>query len=122
MNKINWLWVGISMVLLLITQVVLSFVFFLLGVMTLGVGLLLFLVIKPVSFWLTGYLSGVLSPGVTIKEPAIGAAAATILGALFESSRDSVSLFWTIVASLAAFGFALWGAQVGERHQGQIES
>ncbi len=114
----EWAWVLGSIVIFLIAQVLLSVVFGLLGVLTLGIGFVLFIILKPVTYFVGGYLTGLLSKGVTLAEPAVGAVIMTLLGSFFDISRIHHSrLGWAIVSSIVAFVVALVGASMGERRQ-----
>ena len=117
-KKIEWKWVLIALAIFLAAQLALSIIFGIVGVLTLGIGLILFVIIKPATYFLGGMLTGYVSPGVTIREPAIAAVIATVLGALFDGRGEGGGrLIWTIVAAVIAFLVALAGAQIGERMQ-----
>lgn len=114
----EWKWVLGSIVIFFIAQLLLSIVFGILGVLTLGIGFVLFLIIKPVTYFVGGYLTGLFSEGVTLAEPAIGAVIMTLLGSLFDLSRiHQHRLGWAIGSSIVAFIVALIGAGLGERRQ-----
>lgn len=74
------------------------------------------------SYLVGGFIVGVISPGVRIMEPAIGAffsAAASLVLALFMPlSFFRLSTWKLVVGGLIAFFLALWGAQIGERLSG----
>lgn len=113
MENIQWKWVLISIVIFVILQVVFSVVFAIFGILTLGFGFLLFVILRPIVYFVGGYITGMLSPGITIKEPAIGALIVVILGTLFDSTH-STGLFWLIISAAVSYFCALWGAQLGE--------
>jgi len=116
---INWKWVGASMIIFFIVQLILSIAFGLFGILTLGLGFLLFIIIKPIVYFAGGLITGVLSPGVTIKEPAIGAVAITVLGGIFDAGLLLQGrMLATILASILAFVVALIGATIGENMTG----
>jgi len=119
MNGIQWTWVGISLIIMMITQVILGVAFTLFGIVTLGFGFLLFLFLKPITYFIAGFLTGIISPGITIIEPAIGVAIATSLGVIFDAHRLFPGRVVALVFSGAlAFFLALWGATLGEKAQG----
>jgi hypothetical protein len=109
-------WVGISLLVFLAAQLVVNLAFVVFGLMTLGIGFLLFVIAKPVAYFLGGYITGRLSPGITIREPAIGAVIITVLGTLFDATRSSDGgILGMVISGLVAFFVALWGARLGER-------
>lgn len=113
-GTIQWNWVFISMAIFFVAQVILGVVFTIFGVLTLGIGFLLFIIFKPIVYFIGGFITGKLSPGLTIKEPAIGALIMVVLGTIFDSSHSTSGLGWLILSSIIAFGCALFGAQIGE--------
>jgi hypothetical protein len=116
--KIDWKWVLVAAAIFLVAQLALSLVFGLLGVITLGFGFVLFLILKPVTYFLGGLLTGYVSPGVTVREPAIAAVIISIAGAILDGRGEGGGrLLGTIVAAAVAFLCALAGAQIGERMQ-----
>ena len=116
--KLEWKWIGISVLIFLAIQVVLSIVFGVFGILTLGFGFLLFVIVKPLTYFLGGIATGLLSPGITIREPAVGAVIVSVLGIIFDASRSSGGrVVWMIVSGVIAFLLALAGAQIGERRQ-----
>lgn len=118
---LHWKWILLSIAVFLIVQLLLSAVFGLFGILTLGIGFLLFVIIKPVTFFAGGFVSGLVSRGVTILEPALGAALMTLLGGIFDARwLLPHRLSWTIGSSVVAFAVALVGATLGERAQGTI--
>jgi hypothetical protein len=117
-QPIDWKWVAIGVVILFAVQLALSITFGVLGIMTLGFGFLLFIVLKPVSYFLGGLLTGYLSPGITIREPAISAIIIAVAGILFDASRSAGGrLLGIIISSVVALFLAIAGAQIGERMQ-----
>lgn len=118
---LHWKWILLSIGIFLIVQLLLSAVFGLFGILTLGIGFVLFVVIKPVTYFAGGFLSGLFSRGITILEPALGAALITFFGGLFDARwLLPHRLSWTIGSSIVAFIVALIGAFIGERAQGTI--
>ncbi len=116
MEHIDWKWVAISIVIFLIAQIVLNFVFTVFGVLTLGFGFLIFLVAKPIIYFVGGYITGRVSPGVTVLEPAIGAVVIVVAGTVFDAIQARPGgLVGTILSGIIAFFFALLGARAGER-------
>ncbi|WP_028974652.1 hypothetical protein [Spirochaeta cellobiosiphila] len=119
MNEIRWSWVGISLIIMVVTQVLLGFAFTVFGLATLGMGFLLFLFLKPITYFVGGFITGYISPGITIVEPAIGVVLATVLSIIFDSQRLFPGrLIGLIFTSVIAFFLAIWGASLGERVQG----
>ena len=117
-RSIDWKWVLVSLVVLLAAQIALSIVFGILGILTLGIGWVLFLILKPAVYFLGGMLTGYISPGITIREPAIAAVIIAVVGAIFDGrGSGGGTLIATIVAAVIAFFCALAGAQIGERIQ-----
>lgn len=101
-----------------IAQVILGVVFGIFGVLTLGIGFILFIIIKPVVYFLGGLITGYLSPGETIKEPAIGAVIVSVAGIIFDSTQAGMgTLPRMIIAGVIAFACAMFGATIGERMQ-----
>lgn len=117
-NKVDWKWVGISILIFFIAQIVLSVVFGIFGVLTLGIGFLLFIIFTPVMYFVGGFITGYASPGITLIEPAIGALIMNVAGALFNRHGG----FGTIITAVIAFVFALIGAYMGEKFQSQTRN
>ena len=116
---LNLKWIGASMLIFFVVQLVLSIAFGIFGILTLGIGFLLFIIIKPIVYFVGGFITGILSPGVTIKEPAIGAVAITVLGGIFDAGiLLQGRMIGTILASILAFIVALVGATIGENMTG----
>lgn len=114
-SSLDWKWVFISMGIFFVAQLVLSIVFGVLGVLTFGFGFILFVILKPVVYFVGGYVTGRLSPGITIREPAMGAVIISVAGALFDSARVfGFRIFWVILSAVVAYAVALWGASMGE--------
>ena len=121
-DKFQWKWVLASIVIMFVTQGILSLVFGLFGILTLGFGFVLFLVLKPLTYFAGGYITGRISKGITIVEPAIAAVAITVLGVLFDSHRlFHGRLLSLIVSGALACGAAVFGASLGEKAQARIE-
>ena len=71
------------------------------------------------SFFLGAAGVAYASPGNTLKEPAISATMAVAVNALhYAVVSDDFSPLGIAIAVVIAYGFALVGAQVGERIQG----
>lgn len=118
---LHWKWILLSIGIFLVVQLLLSAAFGLFGILTLGIGFVLFVIIKPLTYFAGGFLSGLFSRGITILEPALGAALMTFLGGLFDARwLLPHRLSWTIGSSVVAFLVALIGALIGERAQGTI--
>ena len=111
---LRWKWVFISIMLILITQFALGFsagiVFYLMKLSAnqpVIIGL-----ITAISFFLGSMWAAYKSPGLTIKEPAIGSAIWVVLTNLFTRNFSGVLLGWVIPYLLA-----LGGAKCGENLQ-----
>lgn len=117
-TTIDWKWVGIGLVILLAVQLALSIAFTVLGVVTLGFGFIMFVVLKPVTYFLGGLLTGYVSPGITIREPAVAAVIVAVVGVIFDAGRSTGGrLLGLIISSVLALILAIAGAQIGERMQ-----
>lgn len=115
-TRIEWKWVFASILVFLVIQVLLSVVFGVFGLLTLGFGFVLFLILKPLTYFIGGIVTGRMSPGVTIREPAIGAVIVSVAGIIFDAGRSGGGrVLWMIVSGIIAFLLALAGAQIGER-------
>ncbi len=111
----NVRWFLYSIIIFFIAQIFLSILFVLFGFFTFGIGFLLFLVLKPLTYYIGGYITALLSPGITIREPAAGALAIVVLGFLFDAGRVSGGHFIGLIFSgVIAYFCALWGARSGE--------
>ncbi|MEM5948775.1 hypothetical protein WKV44_09515 [Spirochaetia bacterium 38H-sp] len=118
MGDIDWKWVGISIIIFFIAQIIFSIAFSILGIMTLGIGFLLFLILKPVVYYAGGLITGYISPGITIKEPAIGAFIIAVLGIILDSRHFGIGrLILSALSGGLAFFLALVGASTGEKMQ-----
>lgn len=118
---LHWKWILLSIGVFLIVQLLLSAVFGLFGILTFGIGFALFIIVKPVTYFAGGFFSGLLSRGITILEPALGAAIIAFLGGFFDARwLLPHRLSWTIGSSIVAFLVALVGAYIGERAQGTV--
>ena len=116
-NKLQLKWVLASIVIMLITQGLLSLLFGIITFFTFGLGLVLFYVLKPVAYFVGGYITGRLSPGITIIEPAVGAVIITVIGILLDGSRTAGSVIWMIISGVIACAAAIYGASRGEKKQ-----
>ena len=118
-SSLQWKWVFISIGIFFLAQIAISIVMFIVGIFTLGIGFVLFIFLKPIAYFITGIVTGYLSPGVTIKEPAIGAVIVSVISLLYEifKSGDG-AIFSTIFVGIIAYFVAIAGAKIGERLQG----
>ena len=115
-ESLNWTWVFISVLIFLVSQAVINTVFAIFGILTLGIGFILFIIAKPIAYFIGGYITGMLSPGLTIKEPAIGAAIVAVGGVLFDAGTMYPGrIIGLILSGIVAFILATAGAQMGER-------
>ena len=88
-----------------------------------GGSLLFAAIVAFCAFFGGGVLGAYFSPGDTIREPAIAAILAIAFNAIINLSQagfavDAGSMLGLLIAAAVAFGFALAGAKVGERLQG----
>jgi hypothetical protein len=113
MNGFKWNYVFMSILVFLVVEVLFNIVFGIFSILTLGIGSLLYFIVKPAVYYFGGLLVGYSSKAETIIEPAIGAALLTIAGALF-SGRSGFSIVY-IIAAVIAFICAMIGAQQGEK-------
>lgn len=117
-TRVAWKWVALSVLIFVVVQIAISIVFGIFGFLTLGIGFVLFLILKPLTYFFGGMITGYLSPGITIREPAIGAVIVSTLGIIFDASRAPAGrVLWLILSGAIAFFVALAGAQIGERMQ-----
>lgn len=118
-QKLNIKWILISLVIFIIVQFVLGAALTLFSFLTFGLGAILFLVFKPLVYFIGGVIAGYLSPGVTIKEPAIAAIIVVVGGTLLESTHLGFGGFIAMaISGLIAFFAATYGAKIGEKMQG----
>ena len=79
--------------------------------------------LNVVSFFIGGFIIGVISPGLRIREPATGAflsvAFMLILSIFTPYSFIHFSLTKMIIGGVVAFCLALTGAKIGEKVTGQ---
>lgn len=125
----SWSWVGLSLLIFIGMEVLIG-----IGVGQLVVGRYLsigtsFMVrgsIQLVAFFLGGFIVGVVSPGIRMAEPAVGAfgaVALTMVVALFTPyTFMRMGLGRLLVAGTIAMLLALWGAWVGERLTGTVKA
>lgn len=78
------------------------------------------------SYFIGGFIIGLISPGIRMLEPAIGAAISVALTLLIAVFLPSVFLRVTqdklLIGGAIAFALALAGAYLGERLAGNIRS
>lgn len=118
-SSIQWKWVLVSLGILLVGQVILSVSLTVFGILTLGFGFVLFIIFKPLVYFLGGLVTGWVSPGITVIEPAVGAFIISVLGILFDNTRFGAGrIVWAAISGVVAFVVALIGASIGERMQG----
>ena len=65
--------------------------------------------VSAASYFLGGFLIAYWSPGVTVREPAVGIMVAVVLGSLLLRGSRGV-----VVAGLIALGLGMGGAKFGE--------
>lgn len=71
------------------------------------------------AFFGGGLLVAYFSPGDTVKEPAIAATLAIAFNQIYNLSQGApFSLLGVVIAAALGYGFALAGAKVGEKLQG----
>ena len=107
---------GISLLIFIVLQGILGILYPIIGVLTLGLAFLFSFLIKPVIYFAGGFLTGFISPGITIYEPAIGALISAVLGFILEGSRRGrLGILGLIISAIIAFICALAGATLGEK-------
>ncbi len=123
----SWTWVFISLAMFIGMEIVLGILLghFVVGrYASLSLRFLLQGILNLASYFVGGFLIGVITPRVRILEPGIGAfiaVAATICLTLFTPySFIRFSLTKIIVGGVIAFVLALSGAKLGERLTGQL--
>jgi len=115
-SQINWKWVGISILIFAVAQIILGAVFGLIGILTLGLGFIIFSwLVKPLVYLVTGFVTGILSPGITLFEPAIGSLIATLVGSILHIFNYRGGFFMIIFSGALAFIISLIGAYMGEK-------
>lgn len=126
-NKINFFWVAIGAAIIVALNVALLAVFrdVLFAQMAESVGepkaeVFAVIMIALGSFFVGGLVIGWLSPGETIKEPALAAVIAVGINVAKNAAwhPETFSILQSAISMLIGFGFALAGAWVGERIQG----
>lgn len=126
-NKINFFWVAIGSAIIVSLNVALLAVFrdVLFAQMAENVGpgkaeVFAVIIIALGSFFVGGLVIGWLSPGETIKEPALAAIVAVTINIAKNAAwnPETFSVIQSAISMLIGFGFALAGAWVGERIQG----
>jgi hypothetical protein len=111
-------WIIISMVIISMVQILVSFVYGVFVVATFGIGLVLIFLVKPFAYFVGGMITGIISPGMPILEPALGAALITLLGALWDFRYFSgLKFFFLLVVTAVAFVLSMIGTRVGEKIQ-----
>lgn len=118
----SWGWLWGSVGIFVLTQLVLAF---LVGDLLLGAriphglqqmvqGFLMLL-----SYFVGGFLIGVISPKIRVIEPALGAFASIFLVVIFSflMPNNYVYFEWLrlLIGGVVAFGLAMYGAVLGER-------
>jgi hypothetical protein len=114
-----WKWVIVGVVLGFALNVLLVFAFAPLFKIDLNAAFVLF----AVSFVITGFVVGVKSPGVTLKEPALAGFFAVVLDWLFLEYGIELKVPGGYLAFGLILGFflTLFGAWLGERYQISLE-
>ncbi|MBN2738356.1 MAG: hypothetical protein JXR70_15340 [Spirochaetales bacterium] len=116
-SKIQIKWVGISIIVFIVAQALIMLVFGIANVFTLGIfRFLLNLILPPLVYLGTGYITGRISPGITIFEPAIGSGLIVTLSS-FLGFNGRLNLVLTILLAALAFILSLVGAYIGEKQQ-----
>lgn len=106
------------MVIISMVQILVSFVYGVFVVATFGIGLVLIFLVKPFAYFVGGMITGIISPGMPILEPALGAALITLLGALWDFRYFSgLKFFFLLVVTAVAFVLSMIGTRVGEKIQ-----
>ncbi|HMV60289.1 MAG TPA: hypothetical protein PKL69_06230 [Agitococcus sp.] len=123
----SWGWILASVGIFVITQLVLAYI---VGQVLLGAriphglqqmvqGFLMLL-----SYFVGGFLIGVVSPKIRIIEPALGAFASIFLVVIFSflMPNSYVHFEWLrlLIGGVIAFGLAMYGAVLGEKLTKQL--
>lgn len=126
-NPFSWGWVFSSVAVFVVAQLLLTVV---IGQMLFGSriphGLLQVVqgLLILVSYFVGGFLIGVISPGVRMIEPALGAFLSIFLVVFvsFVMPNSYISFNWMrmIIGGVIAFALALYGATLGEKLTKQI--
>lgn len=121
-NSFSKKWMILSMVIFIIAEVLIGgLVGNLIGgsYMSMGLRFLIQGILQLISFFVGGFFIGVISPGIRIKEPAVGAflSVAIMLVLTFFTPYSFIhfSITKVIIGGVIAFGLALIGARMGER-------
>jgi hypothetical protein len=119
-----WKWVAIGTVVVAGLQVFAGVIIALLSkdpqhLMENAASVVALVVASIVSYPVAGALVAYWSPGLTLREPAIGAAIAVIGFNLLNGSFGGGAL---VLGWLLPFGLTLLGAKLGERLQGRAQS
>lgn len=116
-SQIQIKWVGISIIVFIVAQLVITGAFAIVNLFTLGIlKLLLGWLVPLLIYFITGLITGILSPGITIFEPAIGAGLTVTVASLI-GLNGRMGLVPTILIAAIAFVLALIGAYIGEKRQ-----
>lgn len=118
MKRVQWRWVLVGIAFIYGAQLVLAGAARLLGpaVEALQVHQALFLAFTLFSFMLGGFVVGLLSPGVSVLEPALAALGAALLDALLPppTAAQMAAGSWLVIVSTGLL-LALVGGWMGER-------
>lgn len=121
----SWKWVLISMAVFMAVELILGGLIgqVLLGrYMSISLGFMLQGLLHLISFFIGGVIVGLISPGIRIQEPAVGAflsvALMLSLSLFTPYSFIRFSLFKMILGGVVAFCLALAGAKIGESWSG----
>ncbi|MCB9664508.1 MAG: hypothetical protein H6732_10355 [Alphaproteobacteria bacterium] len=124
-RPLSWTWVGISFLLFTVCEVLLGFVVgeWLLGGFTSHMlRLRMELFVSLGSYLLGGFVVGLVSPGLRLLEPAVGAALSVVVT---YGIAWFTPVWWyrqpgagMLVGAVIAFGVGLYGAHLGERVAG----
>ena len=121
-NSFSKKWMILSMVIFIIAEVLIGgLVGNLIGgsYMSMGLRFLIQGILQLISFFVGGFFIGVISPGIRLKEPAVGAflSVAIMLVLTFFTPYSFIhfSITKVIIGGVIAFGLALIGARMGER-------
>jgi hypothetical protein len=125
-GKLDWKWIAIGVVIMLVLNLAAGFILALVlrpqlegatnpeEISLSGGQMALALIINILSFLIGGFIVGLKSAGRTILEPGISALVAVIIALLISGQLTALNL---IVSGLVPFAAGVLGGWLGERRQ-----
>ena len=128
MGKLDWKWIGIGVVVMLVLTLVAGLILGLLlgsqlegaspgDVSFSGGQIALATLLNLLAFAIGGFIVGVKSAGRTILEPGISAAIAVVIALLISGNFSIVNL---IAGGILPFAAGVLGGWLGEKRQGTV--